>query len=242
LRVCSAEDELDDVLALPELAEYDHIPIKGKSGIAEILERDFPKSTSGKSKPLDESILVSAEAPLASFIQAVRNQPYRLVVDGTQIKGIVTRSDLLKVPVLLLGYSLLAQLELLANRAIEIKFKSSDDWLPELKELEEQHVKREERHARRIEGRKEKAKRENLSLPLVELADLVDKLRVIQDFLPSEGEFKTELKEVVEFRNVVDHVRPLVPSRDDLDKFVQRLETVVGWITAIEQEIGRRGG
>jgi hypothetical protein len=224
------------------LAEYDHIPIEGKSGIAKILERDSPKSKSGKSKPLDEGILVSADAPLATFIHAVRNQPYRLVVDGTQIKGIVTRSDLLKVPVLLLGYSLLAQLELLANRAIEIKFKGSDDWLTELKRLEAQHVEKEDRHAKRIEGRKKKAESENLSLPLVELADLVDKLRVIQDFLSSEGEFKTELKEVVEFRNVVDHVRPLVPSRDGLEQFVQRLETVVGWITAIEQEIARRGG
>jgi hypothetical protein len=232
LRVCSADEKPDEVLARPELAEYDHIPIKGKSGIAEILERDSAKSKSGKPKPLDEGILVSADAPLATFIHAVRNQPYRLVVDGTSINGIVTRSDLLKVPVLVLGYSLLAQLELRANRAIEIKFKDSDDWLPELEKLDKEQ-------AQKVKGRKKKAARENLSLPAIDLADLVGKLRVIQDFLPSGGEFETELKEILEFRNIVDHARPLVPSRADLDRFVCRVEIVTRWTVAIEEEIAR---
>ena len=233
LRVCSADDKPDEVLARPELAEYDHIPIKGKSGIAEILERDSAKSKSGKPKPLVESILVSADAPLATFIHAVRNQPYRLVVDGTCIEGIVTRSDLLKAPVLMLGYSLLAQLELLANRAIDIKYKGLDEWLPELGKLDKSRVKT-------IEGRKNKAARENLSVPLIEHADLIDKLRVIQDFLPKGCDFEAELKELIKFRNIVDHVRQLVPSNADLDRFVCRLEIVTRWTVAIEEEIARR--
>jgi len=235
LKVCSAKDDQNKVLARVKLADYDQIPVEENSRIVGILERDSAKSRSGKRRPLDEGVLLSADAPLATFILTVRDQPYRLVVDGAHIKGIVTRSDLLKVPLLVLGYSLLAQLEFLANRAIEIKYKGSDDWLPELEKIDENQ-------ARRIKGRKAKAAQQNLSLPAIELADLVDKLRVVQDFLPSKGEFETELEEVVKFRNIVDHVRPLVPSRAHLDQFVCRLEIVTRWIIAIEGRIARRRG
>ena len=131
----------------------------------------------------------------------------------------MTRSDLLKVPVLLLGYSLLAQLEILANRAIDLKYNDSERWLIELEKLDEDQAKK-------IKGRRKKAAKENLSLPTIELADLVGKLKVIQDFLPKVTDFEVELKELVEFRNAVDHVRPLVPSNDHLDRFVRRLEIV----------------
>jgi hypothetical protein len=71
-----------------------------------------------KRRPLDDSILVSADAPLWHFNHAVHEQPYRLVVEQTRITGIMTWSDLLKVPVLVLAFSLMAELELAMNRRI----------------------------------------------------------------------------------------------------------------------------
>ena len=102
----SAKDDDEDILKCAELAKFDQIPLTDSSRIVAVLERDGPKR-----RQLDEDILVSADESLANFIHTVRNQPYRLVVDGTRINGIVTWSDLLKIPVLSLGYSLLAQLE-----------------------------------------------------------------------------------------------------------------------------------
>ena len=79
-------------------------------------------------RPLDDSLLVSADAPLWDFIHTVHEQPYRLVVEKTKIAGIVTWSDLLKVPVFVLAFSLLAELELAMNRRILKQYKD-DSWV-----------------------------------------------------------------------------------------------------------------
>jgi hypothetical protein len=77
---------------------------------------------------LDDSLLVSADAPLWDFIHTLNEQPYRLVVDKTKIAGIVTLSDLLKVPVFVLAFSLLAELELAMNRRILEQYED-DSWV-----------------------------------------------------------------------------------------------------------------
>ena len=52
----------------------------------------------------------------------------RLVVDETKIAGIVTWSDLMKVAVFVLAFSLLAELELTMNRRILERYKD-DSWI-----------------------------------------------------------------------------------------------------------------
>jgi CBS domain-containing protein len=236
LCVCSGKDDRKKVLADPELAEYDHIPVTESGKIVGILERDLAKTESNVPRPLDEDVLISADEPLANFIHTVRDQPYRLVLDGTRIKGIVTRSDLLKAPVLLLGYSLLAQMELLTNRAMALKYKSSDDWLLVLEEMDQKES------TKKIKSRKKKAESENLSIPTIEHADLIDKLRVIQDYLPKGCDFEVELNRLVKFRNIVDHVRQLVPSKAHLDGFVRSLEIIIQWTISIESNCLNQAG
>jgi len=80
-------------------------------------------------RPLDDSLLVSADAPLWDFLHTVHEQPYRLVVDKTKIAGIVTWSDLLKLPVLVLAFSLIAELERAMNERIKEKYGDGDKWI-----------------------------------------------------------------------------------------------------------------
>jgi hypothetical protein len=61
--------------------------------------------------PLGEDLLVSTDTPLLEFIQ---NDPLdRIVIGGTKIYGLVTRSDFLKLPVSLLGFALVTHAEAL---------------------------------------------------------------------------------------------------------------------------------
>ncbi len=127
LMTCGSTDNTDEVLSRSSLADFDQIPIIDANRIVGILERK------GRSpRALDDSLLVSADEQLAEFIFTLKHQPYRLVVDGTSIRGIVTWSDLLKRPVLLFAYSLISELELLMNAAIDVKFGESDKWVKEL--------------------------------------------------------------------------------------------------------------
>jgi len=96
LITCASTDDPDEVFSRSELAEFDQIPILKRRRIVGVLERK-----TGVSRPLDDSVLVSSEEHLGKFIFTLKQQPYRLVVDGTAIRGIVTWSDLLKPPVLL---------------------------------------------------------------------------------------------------------------------------------------------
>jgi predicted transcriptional regulator len=89
---CSVSDELAQVLARADLDGIDQIPIVDDGRIVALREH----SDEWKQRPLDDSVLVSADAPLWHFIHTVHKQPYRLVVDKTKIDGIVTWSDLLK--------------------------------------------------------------------------------------------------------------------------------------------------
>ncbi len=99
LAKCAATDDPNEVLGRDDLRDFDQIPVHDGTQIVGILER-----ATGKCRPLDESVLVSADDPLSHFIHTVHEQPYRLVVEGTAITGIVTWSDIAKVPVLVLGY------------------------------------------------------------------------------------------------------------------------------------------
>lgn len=219
LLTCSAADDLDEVLSQPDLVGIDQIPITDDGRIVALWER----SGEWKRRLLDDSILVSADAPLWDFIHTVHDQPYRLVVDKTAIAGIVTWSDLLKVPVLVLAFSLMAELELALNRRILEQYKD-DSWVDLLDEDEQ----------KKIRGRRRKLEKENLVLPTIELADLWHKAKVLRGMLGAGRDFEVELEKVVKLRNDVDHVKNIVRSEAELEGFVEHLETAEAWLRILK--------
>ncbi len=220
LMTCKSTDDTDEVLSRPTLAEFDQIPIAEGNCIVGILERKGQRR-----RPLDDSLLVSADEPLARFIFTLKNQPYRLVVDGTVIGGIVTWSDLLKTPVLLFAYSLIAELELLMNAAIQVKYGDSEKWVRELAK-EEQNA---------ISKRMRKLEKENLTLSATELADFAHKAKVIRSPFLSQFDFDNDIANLIELRNGVAHVHQVVRSVADLHGFVRQLETATEWTNALSE-------
>jgi CBS domain len=218
LITCNSTDDPNEVLNRSALAEFDQIPVLDKHHIIGVLDR----RTMAR-RPLDDSVLVSADEPLGRFIFTLKYQPYRLVVDGTAIRGIVTWSDLLKTPVLLFAYSVLAQLELLMNETIRSAYGDDDLWDQKL-DLSEQKL---------INGRRKKLERENLALPTIELADFSHKAKVIRTPFLSHFDFDGDLLELVKLRNRVAHVHKVVRKDADLHGFVEQLETAMEWTKAL---------
>ena len=226
LATCKSTDDVSEVLGRPTLADFDQVPITERNHIVGILERKGKRR-----RPLDDSLLVSADEHLSRFIFTLKNQPYRLVVDGTGVKGIVTWSDLLKTPVLLFAYALIAELELLMNGAIRIKHGDNDNWIKEL-DIDEQ---------KKIQGRKKKLAKENLILPTIELADFEHKAKAICMSFLSGFDFDSDLKKLVKLRNGVAHVHKVVRSDTDLHRFVGELETATAWTDALSESISKLG-
>src|SRR5215472_15133684 len=188
LLTCSVGDELGAVVARTDLQGIDQIPIKDGERIVAVWEH--PSSREWAKRPLDDSLLVSADAALWDFIHSVHEQSYRLVVEQTRITGIVTWADLLKVPVLVLAFSLLAELERTMNRRILEQY-ANDSWV-ELLDKKAQD---------KIRWRQQQLEYENLGLPTIELADLRDKAKLMRAVLGAGGDFEAELAKVTQLRN-----------------------------------------
>src|SRR5215472_2522985 len=221
LLTCSVGDELGAVVARTDLQGIDQIPIKDGERIVAVWEH--PSSREWAKRPLDDSLLVSADAALWDFIHSVHEQSYRLVVEQTRITGIVTWADLLKVPVLVLAFSLLAELELAMNRRIMEQY-ADDSWVELLDKREQE----------KIWWRQGKLSDENLSLPTIELAYLWQKAKLLRTLLGAGRDFDSELAKVTQLRNDVDHVKEIVRSDGDLKAFVDRLETAEAWLKIVK--------
>ncbi len=218
---CRAGDDPNEVLTRPEFQGFDQIPMADGSRIVSILERGNPPQL----RRLDDSVLVSADDLLSHFIHTVHEQPYRLVVDKTAIAGIVTWSDLLKLPVIVLAFSLVAELELAMNQRIKQQYGGSEKWLKLVDD---------EEAIKKITGRRRKLEKENLVLPTIELADLIGKARVFRKMLGTGRDFDTDLESIRELRNDVAHVKEIVRSEADLKGFVIRLETAEVWLQILK--------
>lgn len=221
LVTCRAADDPDEVLTRPEFHGFDQIPMTDGSRVVAILERANPLQL----RRLDDSVLVSADDLLSHFIHTVHEQSYRLVVDKTAIAGIVTWSDLLKLPVMVLAFSLVAELELAMNQRIKEQYGDSEKWL---------EVIDDEEAIKKVAGRRRKLEKENLVLPTVELADLIAKARVFRQMLGTGRDFGTDLERIRGLRNDVAHVKEIVRSEADLKRFVIQLATAEIWLQILK--------
>ena len=219
LLTCTVSENVAEVSSGDKFDGIDQIPIVDGERIVAVWER-----ASNRNRFLDDSLLVSADAPLWDFIHTLHQQPYRLVVDKTRIAGIVTWSDLLKLPVFVLAFSLLAELELAMNRRIGQLF-THDSWVGLL----------DDESQKMIRGRQAARKRANVDLEAIEAADLWQKATVLRSFLGAGRDFETDLEKVRQLRNDVDHVKDMVKGTADLARFVEHLETAEVWLKILKQ-------
>lgn len=73
-------------------------------------------------EPLRGSNLIGANAPLLDFVLTADTSPCRLVLDRAEITGLVTLSDLQRLPVRTVLFGMFIHLELLLTEAIKRRF------------------------------------------------------------------------------------------------------------------------
>ncbi len=231
LATCCPSEEVISVLSKPALKDFDQIPVRDGKHIIGVLERGRGApcgSVRDRMRPLDDSILVSSEEPLNRFLAALRGAPYRLVVGGSEINGIVTRSDVGKLPVRLVAFTLVTHLEVVMADAVREKYGDSPDWLQLLRPDQRKTV----------EDRGEKRRRENLHIPLLELTGLGHKITTVGKLYGLTG-WESRREEVIGLRNSLDHASDFIEECRGVNGFLDRLELVDAWI----EEVGiRRSG
>lgn len=128
---CQADEDASEVMQRAELLPYDCIPVKKGGHIAGVLERNgevAPGTAGDVMRALHDGLLVAADEPLKGFIPLLVDTPHRLVVRGSRIEGIVTSSDIHKLPVRLLAFALVTHLEMTMAAVIGHTWED-DRWI-----------------------------------------------------------------------------------------------------------------
>ena len=226
---CAPEDEVVDVFAW--YPEFDQIPVKENGRITGVLERaenGQQGKVSDHLRHLDDGILVAAEQPLDKFLALMAEPPYyRLVLDGVQVSGIVTRSDLLKLPVRLLAFTLVTSLETMMKDVITDSFPNDADWWGYLSD-----------------GRREKIctrqadfKKKRMDPPILDLTEYCDKYTILFKHFDLGDQFKSELVKAEDLRNAVAHGRSYADNEESLKDFINTLNRAQHWIKYLNSQL-----
>jgi hypothetical protein len=231
LMTCDINQAIKEVLDNPALIGFDYIPVLNRRRIVGLVERrggSDEGSVKEKMRALDDSLLVSADEPLTSFVPCLKTSPFRLVVRGTEISGIVTRSDLIKLPVRLVAFTQICHLEM--EMTILIKARCQDDnvWVKRLKK----------KRRTRLNERLAAHKKRNLELRILELADFGDKAVALVKLLGLDSTSDHQLSEIQELRNDIAHSKDYGKTEPDIDRFLERLALTSKWIRRVSRLAG----
>lgn len=218
---CDVDEEPQDVLARDDWSDFDVIPMRQDGSIVAVIER-----RNRVKRPLESRILVSANQPLEAFLatQGLIDDGYRLVIFGAEIEGIVTPSDLLRLPVRVFAFALLSHLEQVMNRVINDRHSCSDQWLAYLSD---------DRRGE-FQQRQQQMHAERLNPDALEFVYLSDKAEILRKSgVISRAESK-KLGGLVELRNQITHNRDYAHDHAELRDFMRRLQSIPEFISRLE--------
>lgn len=235
LLCCQHDDDVAAVFSRPDIKQFDQIPVKKGDAIIGLLTRHtYIAGTTGPAStymhPLGENILVSADTQLLDFLQSESLD--RLVISGTKMYGLVTRSDFLKLPVRLLAFALVTHIEVHMVAMIQSTGVQPEVWIDWLESENRERVKR----------KFSQLLHENSDLDILELTTFYDKQRILQALLSLEKypsllpqrKLIGQLSALTQLRNTVAHSGGNVDDDYTLQLFITRLHLAYNWIREIE--------
>lgn len=233
LHTCNADDDVDRVFQLDAAKHFDQIPVRGQHDrIVGVVERQ--KQNSGgkvvdQMRHLDDSILISSTAPLYAFIRAAKESHYRLVLTEHGVTGIVTGSDLLKLPARLLAFAFVTHVESTMARLIQTRHPAYEmTWL----NLLDSH------RQRKIHDKLERQRTVQLDPEPLELTEFCDKREIVAKTFQLGSEFAPSMRLVEKLRNKVAHAASFVDDDEaNVEVFAVQMETAHRWITLLEQRV-----
>jgi hypothetical protein len=109
-----------------ELADFDHVPVTEGDEIVGIYDREEGKTL----RDLSESMFMAADASLLGYLEIADSRKFAFLVRESQIVGIVTLSDIQKLPVYCVLFSLLISVEMLLMECIRAACHDDPDkWM-----------------------------------------------------------------------------------------------------------------
>jgi hypothetical protein len=233
LRTCCDDEWIADVVTRNQEG-FDHFPVVASSGVPdriigliELVGWDQGKAAAGRvsdrMSPLCEDNLIGADASILSFVKSADTNPCRLVVSGARIEGLVSLSDLQKLPVRAALFALITQLEMTMAEAIRRECRGSARWKERLSPGRLEKVEAKQRAARRDDNWVD-------DLLFTEFADkktIIRKAAILPD---GKTQFDEAMREAEGLRNLLAHANDYAESRAAAAKVCSTARTIEHWI------------
>lgn len=235
LACCSPDAVVEHVLAESILTGFDRIPVRdGEQVVGVLLREELDAGTTAREAmtPLSDSLLISADAPVSTVIELLVAGSYRLMVDGGHITGIVTRSDLLKLPVRTYAFTLITHLEMVMARVVHSRWGDGEGWLNVLSPG----------RRRKVRQKQEDLARSDDDLPLLELTDFCDKRDLTRKALRLTRMFTREMGQIEDLRDKLAHAGDYARDGSGLQEFVTRLRLAEEWTHYLGKHLASAGG
>lgn len=205
-------------------SKFDQFPVRQNGAAVGLLFRGVAgngQTVAEAMHLLRDGLLVWADTPIADLIPELRHSHSRLVLRGGRVNGMVTQSDLLKLPVRMLLFGLITHLEICLRALIRVRVP---DWLCQIAD-------RERRKQIRREFRRASAAR--LDPDLLEFTNFSDLIDVLSRE-PDLGElFGGDMHAIRDFRNDLAHAKTYIQTPADVVRLADCFESTRKWIATV---------
>ncbi len=235
LITCDIDEPLAAVLARKDAGPFDQLPVTADGRIVGLLRRralatgtSSDVSVRDVFDRIDETMLIAADAGIISFLLSAKSSPCRLILDGAQITGLVSKSDLQKLPVRSLLFHIVTHLELAMAAWIRRHFPDDATWLAVLTGSRRQVV----------EARYEGLAAARLAIDRLTASMFADKRAVIlrTAALPvSHNRAKEDFEAIEALRDAVAHIADYALSQEAADRTIDTVALARFWIQALRR-------
>lgn len=157
--------------------------------------------------PLSEDIVIGADASIFDFVMQADTHPTNLVVSGNQIAGLVSLSDLQKLPVRASLFALITSLEMAMALTIEKRWPQPQDWMAFLSDGRKDKLLAEVAEAKARDGFVSE-------IAFAQLSDKADIIRKARLLPPTGGEVKKRFRAIRGLRDDVAHANNYAATPD----------------------------
>jgi len=176
-------------------------------------------------QPLGEDHLIGADASILTFLRDADRHPFRFVVSGHEINGLVSLSDLQRLPVRAALFALVTQLEMTMADVIRRALPDPDGWLRLLSAGRTEKVR----------GNVARARSEDTTVEWLLYTQFWDKVTIAAKVMTPpagwpEGPFLKDMNAIQSLRNDLAHANDYAATRE-------AARNVCGYVRAMDEWI-----
>ena len=134
LKTCKLSDKIYDLIK-NNLENFSFLPVvdtvENIIGVINLKNKNFAPNNYVQDiyTPINEKIIIGGNSSINEFIKNIIDEPFKLVISKNEISGLVTMSDMQKIPVRVSIFSLIIELEIMMSNLIVKLYPKEDDWM-----------------------------------------------------------------------------------------------------------------